>query len=604
MGPLTLHRVQEMEDLEERLIEYQSIQKEIESQVHVISAVFKLCDHLESHCFNETLPSLHDNNSNEGDCSNGNGKMSASRSRCALLRSEALMMENRWHKVWLLALEWQCCLEERLSSKVVKEFCFPLPYLGNMVQTPGCWSKVDPKNPVRATTTPLSTLAKEADEDPRAAAAEVLPETVHISVRSENICRFLSKNFICMENPETESGVIKDNKEELILCSQCKWSIKGFVFDADSNDNIKGEGSISLSPSHSSNWDFCRDQDGDRFLSLSRDAALNVTARLLTEMHNQSLSGINFLLLTIEDSLEVGIKYYKNKNSDNSNMFSGACCHKLNLDGFSKEPKLKEKLHKIMECYSIQWMRDSQDIVEAKLASLRKVFYIRVHQLDKLLLLWTVANEIQEVAFGVESLRQFGRMLGWKAMMRKKVDEVTNGNVGAQTIMDGVSEPVSQLERNALIEENERILSKKAIALEKDIHAVDWSSWQIEIVAMQSSIENLSLRFNALKQEVNYLTKGEWIDSNEMVGWMVVGSDQSKVEADDLANARVAKGTGSQSTCRRLRKCSKYVFVIFLVLKLLLGLASIVSPNCCFMRNNLKWSLQPQLRYFDGPPPQ
>ena len=47
------------------------------------------------------------------------------------LKSEATAMQNRWHKVWLLALEWQCCLEERLSRRAkIADFSFS-PYMGN-----------------------------------------------------------------------------------------------------------------------------------------------------------------------------------------------------------------------------------------------------------------------------------------------------------------------------------------------------------------------------------------------------------------------------------------------------------------------------------------
>ncbi|XP_055879633.1 uncharacterized protein LOC106057114 isoform X2 [Biomphalaria glabrata] len=75
------------EELEERLLQHQALQKEIESRNKIVNAVLKLSERLEHH-----------SQSKES------------------LKQIALGLERRWHGIWLQSLEWQYRLEEALSK--------------------------------------------------------------------------------------------------------------------------------------------------------------------------------------------------------------------------------------------------------------------------------------------------------------------------------------------------------------------------------------------------------------------------------------------------------------------------------------------------------
>lgn len=238
LGPLTLRKVQEMNDLEEKLKEYQMIQNEIESQARIISAVFKLCDRLDMG---------HENPSPNITSGDVEDKMRQRIVRKDLLRSEASALEKRWHKVWLLALEWQCCLEERLSKKVVSNFSLS-PFLDKKKAFPPGWCKLDIGSIFGKTSASLKT---EESQDKLASCLEVSDEDkstleasvqagavagplVTVSTGTENICQcgFMNDCIFddVMNEAENEESSEKDEKSEAgnhsLLCSKCQKPIK------------------------------------------------------------------------------------------------------------------------------------------------------------------------------------------------------------------------------------------------------------------------------------------------------------------------------------------------------------------------------------------
>ena len=71
----------------------QALQRDIESHSKIVSAVLKLCEHLQR-----------DKNA----CSNEVEKDA--------LQLVAVNLERRWHAIWLQSLEWQCRLEEAITN--------------------------------------------------------------------------------------------------------------------------------------------------------------------------------------------------------------------------------------------------------------------------------------------------------------------------------------------------------------------------------------------------------------------------------------------------------------------------------------------------------
>ncbi|XP_064600095.1 uncharacterized protein LOC135466505 isoform X2 [Liolophura sinensis] len=98
--PLSIRSNWTVIDIEAKLKEHLVLQREIESQSKVISAVLKLSERLQSDDHVEL-----------------DGELRSLRERH---QRTAVKLERRWHNVWLSSLEWQCRLEEALAQ--IKEF--------------------------------------------------------------------------------------------------------------------------------------------------------------------------------------------------------------------------------------------------------------------------------------------------------------------------------------------------------------------------------------------------------------------------------------------------------------------------------------------------
>ncbi|XP_067682789.1 nuclear migration protein unc-83-like isoform X1 [Haliotis asinina] len=86
------------EQLQEKLKEHQVLQRDIESQSKVVSAVVKLSQRINN---DESF----------------NGDIDTDDDHCTPISSRtATGLERRWHGVWLQSLEWQCRLEEELNN--------------------------------------------------------------------------------------------------------------------------------------------------------------------------------------------------------------------------------------------------------------------------------------------------------------------------------------------------------------------------------------------------------------------------------------------------------------------------------------------------------
>ena len=261
--------------------------------------------------------------------------------------------------------------------------------------------------------------------------------------------------------------------------------------------------------------------------------------------------------------------------------------------------------------YSVQRIRDSVDVVDEELTQLARDFEARIGQLEALYSRWVDAGEkSREIAFGIRDLRRPGKIL------RRAATKIGGGDVNNKSPSSG--KRGSQSEVNG-IEEDDRVLKRRALHLEEDLDAVIESAKCIETVATEAAWEKWKTHLDGLRRDIRSLTATEWIwkDTTDQV------DDESEVseegdsaeeassssssmfagEKETTTAAEDGDGSSSDSSSRAL-KSAKLIVVALFVLALVLGLAMVVSPDCCFTRNNLKWSLQPQLRYSDGPPPQ
>ena len=75
----------------------QVLQQDIESHSKIVSAVLKLCEHLQA---DKKEPQ-------EG--------VKGKEAGCDSLQTIAVHLERRWHAIWLQSLEWQCRLEEAIT---------------------------------------------------------------------------------------------------------------------------------------------------------------------------------------------------------------------------------------------------------------------------------------------------------------------------------------------------------------------------------------------------------------------------------------------------------------------------------------------------------
>ena len=75
----------------------QVLQQDIESHSKIVSAVLKLCEHLQA---DKKEPKKGEKVKEAG---------------CDSLQTIAVHLERRWHAIWLQSLEWQCRLEEAIT---------------------------------------------------------------------------------------------------------------------------------------------------------------------------------------------------------------------------------------------------------------------------------------------------------------------------------------------------------------------------------------------------------------------------------------------------------------------------------------------------------
>ena len=93
--PLTIQADWTDQEIEDKLVQHQSLQRDIESHNKIANAVLKLSERLDK-------------------ASGAVGEESRERESVALV---ALNLERRWHGIWLHSLEWQCRLEEALHRR-------------------------------------------------------------------------------------------------------------------------------------------------------------------------------------------------------------------------------------------------------------------------------------------------------------------------------------------------------------------------------------------------------------------------------------------------------------------------------------------------------
>ena len=246
--------------------------------------------------------------------------------------------------------------------------------------------------------------------------------------------------------------------------------------------------------------------------------------------------------------------------------------------------------------YSVQRIRDSVDLVDEELNRLGGDLEQRLAELETVYSHWVeVAEKLREIAFGVRDLRRPGKILRRAAT-----------KMSATTPMRGAmapSEKSSQSEVN-VIEDDDRVLKKRAVTLEEDLATVERSVGELRVVTSKVAEEKLSAQMEVLRREIRSLTATQWI-LNEGVVDESEGSEGEMESSFIMAASSREEDQGTVVySARMLSRCTKCVVAVFALLALILGLAVLVSPDCCFTRNNLKWSLQPQLRYSDGPPPQ
>ncbi|XP_059174677.1 uncharacterized protein LOC131954875 isoform X2 [Physella acuta] len=91
--PLTLKADWSDTEVEEKLLQHQALQREIESHNKIVNAVLKLSERLEL-----------------------DSKACGTRGHDSL-QTVALNLERRWHGIWLQSLEWQCRLEGAITKR-------------------------------------------------------------------------------------------------------------------------------------------------------------------------------------------------------------------------------------------------------------------------------------------------------------------------------------------------------------------------------------------------------------------------------------------------------------------------------------------------------
>jgi len=86
----------------------QGVQKDIESRSRIVSAVLKLCSWLK----------VAASTGEEGEM--GIGDRKSLESERAAVQTEAELVEQRWHSVWIQSVEWQLRLEDAVSGRSVR----------------------------------------------------------------------------------------------------------------------------------------------------------------------------------------------------------------------------------------------------------------------------------------------------------------------------------------------------------------------------------------------------------------------------------------------------------------------------------------------------